>query len=474
MAGPAPAAPVGVEVSGESPTEPPRREDRRRRGRPDQQRRKASLTEEVLKSLEETMGARKFPRPSVRDRFSPELEEEFQQAVADAPMESLMEGESGISPEPLEPESRHVARVVAVQRDDVFVELGGKDQGTLPLAQFTEPPQVGATFEAVVSRFNPEDGLYELRLPGMAAEVVDWSQVAEGMLVEARITGHNTGGLECEVNHIRGFIPISQVSLYRVEDLTEFVDQKLACLVTEANPLRRNLVLSRRAVLEREKEEARTALFESLAVGQIHEGVVRKILDFGAFVDLGGVDGLLHVSQMGWGRIQHPRDVMQEGQTIRVRIDKLDQTTGKISLGYRDMLESPWTNADGKYLTNTVVRGRVVKIMDFGAFVELEPGVEGLVHISELSFKRVGRVTDVVQEGQEVEVMVLSVDTEAQRISLSIKEALRPTEPETPPEGAAAGGTAAPAPPKPKKQPEGPLQGGLGRSPGAKKFGLKW
>jgi ribosomal protein S1 len=137
------------------------------------------------------------------------------------------------------------------------------------------------------------------------------------------------------------------------------------------------------------------------------------------------------------------------------------------------MLESPWTNADGKYLTNTVVRGRVVKIMDFGAFVELEPGVEGLVHISELSFKRVARVSDVVQEGQEVDVMVLSVDTEAQRISLSIKEALRPPEPETPPE-AAAGGETASQRPKPKKQPEGPLQGGLGRSPGAKKFGLKW
>ena len=176
----------------------------------------------------------------------------------------------------------------------------------------------------------------------MASEVADWSQVAEGMLVEARVTGHNTGGLECEVNRIRGFIPISQIALYRVENLAEFVDQKFTCLVTEANPARQNLVLSRRAVLEREKEEARKALFESLAPGQIHEGVVRKFLDFGAFVDLGGVDGLLHVSQMGWGRIEHPRDVLQEGQTIRVRIEKVDQTTGKISLGYRDMLESPW------------------------------------------------------------------------------------------------------------------------------------
>ncbi len=418
------------------------------------------------------MGARKFPRPSVRDRFSPEMEEEFQEAVADAPLESMMEGESAASQGPLEPESHQAAKVVAVQRDDVFVELGGKDQGTLPLAQFTEPPAVGAVFDVIVSRFNADDGLYELRLPGNAAEVADWSQVSEGMMVEARVTGHNTGGLECEVNRIRGFIPISQVSMYRVENLAEFVDQKLACLVTEVNPARQNLVLSHRAVLEREKEEARKAFFESLALGQIREGVVRKLMDFGAFVDLGGADGLLHVSQLGWGRIQHPRDVLQEGQAVRVRIEKFDAATGKISLGYRDMLESPWTNADGKYLTSTVVRGRVVKLMDFGAFVELEPGVEGLVHISELSFKRVARVADVVQEGQEVDVMVLSVDTQAQRISLSIKEALRPAEPETPPEAAASGETPPPAA-IPKKQPTVPLKGGLGRTTFGGLFGRK-
>ena len=429
----------------------------------------------MLKSLQETAGIRKLPRPSVRDRLSPELEEEFLEAVGDLPLDSLMvEGQPGAAQGPLEPESRHMARVVAVQRDDVFVELGGKDQGTLPVAQFEEPPVPGASFEVVVARFNPEDGLYELTLPGKAAEIADWSHVSEGMLVDARVTGHNTGGLECEVNHIRGFIPVSQIAMYRVENLAEFVDQKLTCLVTEANPMRRNLVLSRRAVLEREREEARKALLASLAPGQIREGVVRKLLDFGAFVDLGGVDGLLHVSQMAWGRIQHPRDVLQEGQTIRVRIERVDETTGKISLGYREMLESPWTNADGKYLVNTVVRGRVVKIMDFGAFVELEPGVEGLVHISELSFKRVARTADVVQEGQEVDVMVLSVDTNAQRISLSIKAALRPPEPETPPEGESAQqGQPAPAP-KPKKQPTQPLQGGLGRSTQGKSFGLKW
>ena len=187
------------------------------------------------------------------------------------------------------------------------------------------PPRPGAVVQVVVQRLNPEDGLYELSLPNKAVQVDDWSDLVEGVLVEVRVTGHNTGGLECEVNHIRGFIPISQVSLYRVEDLAPYVDQRLTCVVTEADPERRNLVLSRRAVLEREKEEAREQMLGSLRPGQICEGVVRKLMDFGAFVDLGsGVDGLVHVSQVAWGRVKHPSDVLKEGQTIKVRIEKVD------------------------------------------------------------------------------------------------------------------------------------------------------
>jgi small subunit ribosomal protein S1 len=291
--------------------------------------------------------------------------------------------------------------------------------------------------------------------------------------VEARVTGHNAGGLECEVNRLRGFIPVSQISLYRVENLEEFVDQKFTCLVTEANPQRRNLVLSRRAVLEREREEARATILESLAPGQVREGVVRKVLDFGAFVDLGsGVDGLLHVSQLGWGRVKHPSEVVQEGQKISVRVDKVDRESRKISLSYRDLLENPWTGADRKYVVNTVVRSKVVKIMEYGAFVELEPGVEGLVHISELSHKRVPRVSDVVKEGDEIDAVVLSVDPKAQRISLSMKNVNPPPEAE-----AAAPAPAAeepPAKPKPPRQPARPLKGGLGRSPRGSKFGLNW
>jgi small subunit ribosomal protein S1 len=305
----------------------------------------------------------------------------------------------------------------------------------------------------------------------------------EGTIVDARVTAHNPGGLECTVNNIRGFIPFSQVALYRVETLDEFVGQTLTCVVTEANPDRRNLVLSRRAMLERERAEAKEKMMASLAPGQIHEGVVRKLMPFGAFIDIGGVEGLLHISQLAWGRVKHPSDVLSEGQHVKVRVEKIDPETGKIGFAYRDMMESPWTAAPHKYSPRTVIRGPVTKLMDFGAFVELEPGIEGLVHISELSHKRVFRVSDVVKEGDVIEAEVLSIDPDAKRISLSIK-ALHQPEPtkaelEAQAETAAlaeapAEGTPPAEPPKPKKPgKEKPLTGGLGKRTG-EKFGLKW
>jgi small subunit ribosomal protein S1 len=249
------------------------------------------------------------------------------------------------------------------------------------------------------------------------------------------------------------------------------VDQRLTCVIAEANPDRRNLVLSRRAVLEREREQARQQMLDSLKPGDVREGVVRKIMDFGAFVELGsGVDGLLHVSQLAWGRVKHPSDVLKEGQTIKVRVEKVDPDSGRISLTHRELLENPWTTAAQKYPPQSVVTGTVVKLMDFGAFVEVEPGIEGLVHISELSHKRVWRCSDVVKEGQQVEAMVKSVDVAAQRMSLSMKELSAPPEPVKKEEEPAE--AAKPAKKKPPK-PAGPLLGGLGRKTGDR-FGLKW
>jgi len=415
-----------------------------------------------------------FPPPNLREQLSPELEDELSRSMSDASFDQLMGDDAVRADEAaIEPDALLSGRVIAVRRDDVFVELGSREQGIVSLRQFDVPPQPGALVQVVVQRLNPEDGLYELSLPNKAVQVDDWSDLVEGALVEVRVTGHNMGGLECEVNHIRGFIPISQISLYRVEDLAPFVDQRLTCVIAEADPDRRNLVLSRRAVLEREKEQARQQMLESLRPGQLHEGVVRKLMAFGAFVDIGGVDGLVHVSQLAWGRVKHPSDVLKEGQKIQVRVEKVDPATGKISLAYRDLLQSPWTDAVQKYPSNSVVKGTVTKLMEFGAFVELEPGVEGLVHISELSPKRVARASDVVHEGDAVEVLVLSIDAEAQRISLSMKALAAALEPATKKEGDTAGEAATAQPSKKRNKPSGPLLGGLTRSTGDR-FGLKW
>jgi small subunit ribosomal protein S1 len=251
-------------------------------------------------------------------------------------------------------------------------------------------------------------------VPGASLVASKWTDVAEGSLVEAKITAANTGGLECEVAGTRGFIPASQVAMYRIENFGDYVGQKLVCVVTESNERRGNLVLSRRAVLEREKEESKKALLAELEPGQMREGIVRKLQDFGAFVDIGGVDGLIHISQMSWERVKHPSEVLAEGQKVRVRVEKIDHETGKIGLSLKNPEEHPWTGIEQKFPVGSTVRGPVSRIAQFGAFVKLAPGVEGLIHISELAHHKVFRVENVVKEGEEVECKVLSVDTEAQ------------------------------------------------------------
>lgn len=415
---------------------------------------------------------RKYPPPNLRGQLPPDLEREVNEALGKLPIEDLMEASAEMSADAeMDLESRITGRVTSIHHENVFLDLGGRNQGVASLDQFAELPEIGQSVEVIVQRQNTEDGLYEVTFPGQAVNVADWSQVAEGMTVEARVTGHNKGGLECDVGGLRGFMPASQVSMFRVEDFSEYVDQRLPCVVTECNASRRNLVLSHRAVLERQKAEAREKLMAELDVGQLREGIVRKLLDFGAFVDLGGVDGLIPVNQMSWDRIKHPSEVLHEGQKVNVKIEKFDRQSGKISLAFRDLTESPWARAGEKFHTGDRIKGTVSKLMDFGAFVRIDAGVEGLIHISELSHKRVFRVSDVLQEGQEVEVQVLSVDAAAQRISLSLKALEARPEPakkeETPPE-------AEEPPLERKKKRAQPLKGGLGKSSGGDKFGLRW
>jgi small subunit ribosomal protein S1 len=358
------------------------------------------------------------------------------------------------------PPERRTGRVLSVRGSDVFVDVPGeRSQGALPLAQFPDgPPAPGAEVEFSVEGYDQENGLLLLSRLGAAVHA-DWSTVAVGMVVEARVTGTNKGGLAVDVNGIRGFMPISQIDLYRVEDAEQYVNQKLTCMVAEVDPEERNLVVSRRALLEKEREESRAKLWQELAEGQIREGVVRNIRDFGAFVDLGGVDGLIHVSEMSWNRVQDPHSVVQVGQGVKVIVLKVDRDKHKLSLGLKQLTPSPWDNIEAKYPTNHVVSGKVTRLTEFGAFVELEPGVEGLIHISELSPQRVRRVADVVQPGQDVQVMVLKVDPAQRRISLSLKAATAKADEAAAEEQAEAAGETPKKPPRPRTT---PLRGGIG------------
>jgi small subunit ribosomal protein S1 len=355
-------------------------------------------------------------------------------------------------------QGRKVGRVVAVHGADVFLDVpGGRSQGVLPLLQFPEgPPAVGTEVEINIEGYDRNNGLLILTRKGAAVHA-DWSSVANGMIVEARVTATNKGGLEVDVNGIRGFMPISQIDLYRVEHPEEYVNQRLRCVVSEVNPAERNLVVSRRDLLEKEREEARAKLWQELAEGQIREGIVRSVRDFGAFVDLGGVDGLLHVSEMSWSRVQDASQFVQPGQAVRVVVLKIDRDTRKVSLGLKQLTPSPWDTVDANYPIGSVVKGKVTRLMEFGAFVELEPGVEGLVHISELAFQRVRRVSDVVQPGQEVKVLVLNIDRNQRRISLSLKAALPKAEEEAVEEEETEQVEVKPARPRTT-----PLRGGLG------------
>ena len=408
-----------------------------------------------------------FPTPLAK-RTSSDLEGEIAAALGDRSLDELIAAEdSPTQGASLEPDTRLQGKVVKIHREDVFFALGGRDEGVAPLKQFADPPAIDSTLEVIVVSHNVNESLYELSIPGATVHVGDWSDISDGMVVEAHVTGHNSGGLECDVNKLPGFIPASQISLFRVDDMEQYVDQRLQCVVVESNMQRRNLILSHRGVLEREKEAARQKLLGELEVGQVREGVVRKLQDFGAFVDLGGVDGLVHISRLSWDRVDHPSDVLKEGQPIKVKVEKIDPTTGKIGLSYRDTTVHPWENVEAKYFVGATVTGTVSRVAKFGAFVRLEPGVEGLIHISELSHHRVQRVTSVVKEKQEVEVKVLSLDREAQRMSLSLKAMMSEPAEES---DEAPDEVSGPSVPHFK----GELKGGTNRLSGGDQFGLKW
>ena len=315
-------------------------------------------------------------------------------------------------------------RVVSVGPDDIFLEFGPKELGVAPRSQWPdeELPKVGDNLEIVVNRFDANQSLFLCARPG-SVQKAEWELLQPGQVVEALVTGTNKGGLEMEVAGHRAFMPASKVDLHHIDDLKPFVGEKIKCVVTKVDRAGRgNIVLSRRDILAEERRSQRDELKKTLKEGEIREGTVRKIMDFGAFVDLGGADGLVHISDLAYDRVRNVEDIVKEGDTVRVKVLKIDWDKDRISLGVKQAQEDPFKTAAQEVAEGETISGKVTKILEFGALVEVAPGVEGLVHISELAWKRVARVEHVVKPDEIVQVKVLDVDPDKRRISLSIKQ----------------------------------------------------
>ena len=323
--------------------------------------------------------------------------------------------------------------VVRIDKDEVLVDIGYKSEGVIPAHELSirrsvdpaEEVSLGEQVDALVLTKEDQEGRLILSKKRARFEKA-WRKIeaaAEtGEPVEGSVIEVVKGGLILDLG-VRGFLPASLVDIRRVHNLEEFRGQTLECKVIELNRSRNNVVLSRRAVLEEERKEVREQILERLQPGMIVEGKISNIVDFGAFVDLEGIDGLIHISELSWSHVNHPSEVLEIGQTVRVKVLDIDRDRQRISLGLKQTQEDPWQKVLNEYRQGDVLEGKVTKVVAFGAFVEIVPGVEGLVHISELAEHHVETPGEVVNPGEPKWVRILEIDEERRRISLSIKRA---------------------------------------------------
>ena len=319
-------------------------------------------------------------------------------------------------------------RVVEVRDSEVLVDIGYKSEGTIAIEEFRHAgslPKVGEEIEVYLESKEDNEGLIVLS-KDKADKIKVWDQIGKahdsGTPVEGRVAEVVKGGLAVDVG-VRAFLPGSQVDLRPVKNLGAMVGQSIRAKVIKLNRRRGNVVLSRRAVLEEEREEKKKHTLSVLAEGMVLTGTVKNLTDYGAFIDLGGIDGLLHVTDMSWGRVGHPSEIFQIGDQVEVVVLHFDRETGRVSLGYKQKSSDPWANVDDRYPVGAKVNGKIVSLTNYGAFVELEPGVEGLVHVSEMSWtRRVRHPSKLVNVGDPVEVMVLEVNKATKRISLGMKQ----------------------------------------------------
>jgi small subunit ribosomal protein S1 len=339
-------------------------------------------------------------------------------------------------------------KVVRIDKDEVLVDIGYKSEGVIPVNELSirksvstaDEVELGEEIDALVMQKEDADGRLILSKKRARFEKA-WKRIEAAFESGEPVTGTVIevvkGGLILDLG-VRGFLPASLVDIRRVQDLQEYVTQELSCRVIEMNRNRNNVVLSRRAVLEEERKEVRQQIIDDLNVGDIVTGTISNIVDFGAFVDLDGIDGLIHISELSWTHINHPSEVLQVNAEVKVKVLDIDRDRQRISLGLKQTQEDPWQKIVSEHRIGDVVDGRVTKIVAFGAFVEIYAGIEGLVHISELANRHVERPDEVVSVGQHVKVKVIEIDSDRRRLSLSIKRVegegeVKPDKPYVPP-----------------------------------------
>ncbi len=334
--------------------------------------------------------------------------------------------------------------VVRVDKDEVLVDIGYKSEGVIPVSELSirrsvnpaDEVQLGDEIDALVMTKEDAEGRLILSKKRARFEMA-WKRIEgaaeSGEPVEGTVIEVVKGGLILDLG-VRGFLPASLVDIRRVQNLDEFLASKLRCKVIELNRSRNNVVLSRRAVLEDERKEMRQAILDRLSPGDVVEGTISNIVDFGAFVDLEGIDGLIHISELSWSHVNHPSEVLDIGQTVSVKVLDIDRDRQRISLGLKQTQSDPWQQVIDAYQEGDVVEGRVTKVVTFGAFIEILPGVEGLVHISELAQHHVENPREIVSQGEVVKVKIIEMDADRRRLSLSLKR-VEPTDEVRPPIG---------------------------------------
>lgn len=365
-----------------------------------------------------TVSGDEVQAPGLNEVINEQDSSAVMQALYDETFKDIVEGEVV------------TGRVIEIGADEIVVDIGYKSEGAIPLKEFMTPPgevtvKVGDAVDVFLESKEDSEGLVVLSRE-KAEKIKVWEGISriydKGGVVQGMIVGKTKGGLIVDIG-VRAFLPGSQVDIRPVRDPEKLIGKTFPMKVIKLNPRRGNIVLSRRELLEEERKELKEQTLQTLEDGKVLRGKIKNLTEYGAFIDLGGIDGLLHITDMSWGRIGHPSELFSVGDEVEVVVLKFDRQSERVSLGYKQRLPDPWHGVDKKFPVGSKIQGKVVSLTDYGAFVELEAGVEGLVHISEMSWtQRVKHPSKVVSVGDEVEVMVLDVDPPARRISLGMKQ----------------------------------------------------